>query len=109
MTFGDFQTRAMALAFYPNVGLCVYPALGLAGEAGEFCEKVKKLHRDNAGQLPGEIYKIEMLKELGDVLWYVTACGRELGYSLEDIATACVHKLESRSARGKLGGSGDNR
>lgn len=48
-------------------------------------------------------------KELGDVLWYVAAAARELGFDLSDVAHANLDKLHDRAARGVLQGSGDNR
>jgi NTP pyrophosphatase (non-canonical NTP hydrolase) len=50
-----------------------------------------------------------LIKELGDVLWYVAASAAEIGSSLEEIALANANKLLSRNARGKIGGSGDDR
>ena len=46
--------------------------LGLAGESGEVVEKIKKLLRDKQGMLE-ESDKADILKELGEVLWYVNA------------------------------------
>ena len=52
MTFNNYQTNASRTAFYPRVfpnqGL-YYTGLGLAGEAGEIANKIKKIMRDNAG------------------------------------------------------------
>ena len=84
----------------------MYPALGLAGEAGEVADKVKKIIRDNKS-LVNE--KQELAKELGDVLWYINALARDIGYSLEVIAEMNLEKLESRKERGTLQGNGDNR
>jgi NTP pyrophosphatase (non-canonical NTP hydrolase) len=108
MKLNDYQREAVATAFYPALGIAVYPALGLAGEAGEFAEKVKKLHRDMRG-CPTQEWQESAKKELGDVLWYVAAAAHELGFSLEDVATTGLAKLASRAARGKLAGSGDDR
>lgn len=82
--------------------------LGLVGESGEVAEKFKKILRDKQGQLSDES-KTELLKELGDVLWYVNAIAYLLDGSLEDVAKNNIDKLSSRKARGKLAGSGDNR
>ena len=82
--------------------------LGLAGESGEVLEKFKKLLRDKAGKISDED-KVEIVKELGDILWYVNAVSHLLGYELEDVAKANIDKLASRKERGKLHGSGDNR
>jgi NTP pyrophosphatase (non-canonical NTP hydrolase) len=50
-----------------------------------------------------------MKKELGDVLWYLTALAEDFALTLEDIAYTNVNKLESRAQRGVISGSGDNR
>lgn len=110
MDFWEYQGKAMSLAVYPGrgSGSLIYPALGVAGEAGEVADKVKKVLRDDGGALSPEV-KVALLKELGDVLWYITACADEMGYTLEDVADANIKKLTSRRDRGVLGGSGDER
>jgi NTP pyrophosphatase (non-canonical NTP hydrolase) len=82
--------------------------LGLSDESGEVLGKFKKLLRDKKGILTDED-KAEIIKEIGDVLWYVVAVSHLLGYSLEDVARKNNDKLLSRKDRGVLGGSGDNR
>jgi NTP pyrophosphatase (non-canonical NTP hydrolase) len=124
MTFEEYSKLILPLAKYPNVGNnIVYPLLGLAGEAGEAAEKGKKMWRDFGimGQkeidvmyLHGQPFELSalrtgLIKELGDVLWYVAAAANEIGSSLEEVAGMNVEKLLSRSARGKIGGSGDDR
>ncbi|HPW39210.1 MAG TPA: nucleoside triphosphate pyrophosphohydrolase family protein, partial [bacterium] len=70
MNFNSYQQAAAQTAVYPNLGNnFVYPTLGLVGEAGEVAEKIKKVLRDDNGQLSAE-KKQELMKELGDVLWY---------------------------------------
>jgi NTP pyrophosphatase (non-canonical NTP hydrolase) len=78
--------------------------LGLVGEAGEVAEKVKKKIRDNT-----RISSDEIVKELGDVLFYTTALAN---YFLSDLGVVMemnIAKLDDRQKRGKLKGSGDNR
>jgi NTP pyrophosphatase (non-canonical NTP hydrolase) len=109
LTFHDYQTRAAETAKYPNAGRNpIYPTLGLAGEAGEVCEKVKKVLRDRDGDFDAEAIQA-IQKELGDVLWYVARLAAELGLDMETIAADNLAKLASRKARGVLGGSGDER
>ena len=109
MNFKDYQKKSRKTALYPNRGKnFVYPTLGLAGEAGEVAEKIKKVIRDK-NSVVSEETKIEIAKELGDVLWYVTQIAAELGLSLDSIADSNIKKLYSRFDRGALGGDGDNR
>lgn len=86
----------------------VSQVFGLVGESGEVAEKFKKLIRDNSGQMT-EADKKEIIKELGDILWYVNSVSHLLGSSLEEVAQGNLDKVLSRKARGVTSGSGDNR
>ena len=109
MNLNEYQYQARKTALYPNVGSNpIYPTLGLAGEAGEVADKVKKVIRDNQGKF--DDFAREAIKlELGDVLWYVAQLSSELGYDLEDIALSNLDKLSSRANRGMISGDGDYR
>ncbi len=109
MNFKEYQEKSRKTAKYPDAGKnYIYPTLGLAGEAGEVAEKIKKVIRDKGGQVNQETQD-EIRKELGDVLWYVSQLATELGLSMDDIAEGNIKKLYDRMDRGVLGGSGDNR
>ncbi len=109
MTFEEYQERALAHAFYPNRGENLpYTVLGLAGEVGEVAEKVKKCMRDNDGVITPEL-RSSLIKELGDVCWYLAAAASELKSSLSEVARASLEKVEGRAERGTLKGSGDDR
>ena len=109
MELNAYQDAARSTARYPDVGHNpIYPTLGLCGEAGEVADKVKKVMRDRNGVFDAET-RDAIKMELGDVLWYVAQLSKELGYALEDVAAANLDKLSSRAARGRLGGSGDDR
>ena len=111
MDFTEYQARATETAVYPGQGEftgLAYAALGLSGEAGETAEQVKKTWRDDGESVTNE-RRVKILKELGDVLWYVAVLADYLDLSLDDIATTNLAKLASRQGRGLLGGSGDNR
>ena len=75
-----------------------YPTLGLTGEAGEVANIVKKIQRDHGGVINDEI-RTKLKDELGDVLWYISACADELGITLTQIAEYNVAKLAKRHNR----------
>ncbi len=104
----EYQQLSRRTAAYPREAWLSYPALGLAGEAGEVAEHAKKAIRDDGGQITDE-RRAAMAKELGDVLWYVSQLASELGLELDEIAGANLEKLLSRQRRGVLSGSGDDR
>lgn len=108
MTLNEYQFEANTTAIYPESAALTYPTLGLAGEAGEICNKVKKIIRDEGGAL-SEDKKQALIDELGDVMWYVAAIAKDLKVALDDVARRNLDKLASRKQRGTLGGSGDNR
>jgi len=104
----DYQQRSRRTAQYPRDAWLVYPALGLAGEAGEVAEHVKKALRDVGANVTPE-RKAALARELGDVLWYVSQLATELELDLDAIAADNLDKLLSRQRRGVLSGSGDDR
>ena len=109
MDFNDYQLKARETAIYPNLGGNIYyPTLGLCGEAGEVAEKVKKILRDDKGEIT-ELKKQEVKKELGDVMWYLANVAWEFELTLNEIAVANLEKLQQRQVNNKLHGSGDNR
>ena len=108
MELSEYQRLARRTAEYPREAWLVYPALGLAGEAGEVAEHVKKAIRDDGGTVSDE-RRAALAKELGDVLWYLAGLASELGLDLEEIAQGNLEKLLSRQRRGVLSGSGDER
>jgi NTP pyrophosphatase (non-canonical NTP hydrolase) len=78
--------------------------LGLAGETGEVSEKIKKLFRDK-----NKFSDEDILKELGDVLFYTVALANIFGGNLRKVMEMNMAKLDDREQRGVLKGSGDNR
>ena len=112
LTMNDYQADTASTAIYK--WKIIYPALGLANEAGEVLGKIKKLIRDNEVRFDGtkdltDAQRADIAAELGDVLWYIAALSRDLGVPLNDVAHMNLEKLKSRKERGTLGGSGDNR
>ena len=103
MEMDDYQNKAADTAIYKPEHAVIYPALGLAAEAGEVANKVKKILRD------GTFNKEAIADEVGDVLWYIAALCRDLNVNMSELAYKNLQKLEDRKRRGKIAGSGDNR
>jgi len=76
-------------------------ALGLAGEAGEVVDIIKKdLFHDRP------LDHDDIKKELGDVAWYLAALCTAAGFNFEDVLQANIDKLKARWPDGfKTGGS----
>jgi len=115
MKFDDYQKKALTTELMSRGGevnasdpAFVAKILGLVGESGEVAEKFKKIIRDKKGII-SEKDKIELAKELGDVLWYLAVVADYLGVKLDDVAGNNLSKLADRKKRGKSRGSGDNR
>lgn len=114
MTFQEYENIALETAIYPGVGSnMVYPALGLMGESGEYADKVKKYWRNSDGKMSGKDLSgeqaLEFAKELSDILWYLCASAKELGFTLEEVVHLNIEKLRDRRKRGVIKGTGDNR
>lgn len=96
MELNEYAGLAAQTATYPNRHRNIeYPALGLAGEAGEVANLVKKIQRDHNGSLTPEM-RSKLIDELGDVLWYIAAMCVELQISLDYVAGRNVEKLQKR-------------
>jgi NTP pyrophosphatase (non-canonical NTP hydrolase) len=69
-------------------------AMGLAGEAGEVCDMLKKhlLHGK-------DLDRDELKKELGDVLWYLVHACITFGIPLHEVAEGNIYKLSDRYSR----------
>ncbi|MDX1541998.1 MAG: nucleoside triphosphate pyrophosphohydrolase family protein [Geminicoccaceae bacterium] len=108
MDLRAYQQAAVRTAIYAERHRVVYPALGLASEAGEVAGKIKKVLRDQGGDF-GSAARDALRDELGDVLWYLAVLAADLGLSLDEIAERNLDKLRSRAERGRLTGEGDVR
>jgi len=106
--FNSYQRIAATTAIYPDEHRILYPAFGLAGEAGEVANKVKKLIRDGPDNRP-DTWREDIASEIGDVLWYCAALATDLNLTLGMIAAQNEKKLSKRKRDGTIGGSGDTR
>lgn len=109
----EYQKQAFEFASYPSCGVnMVYPALGLANEAGEAAGKVKHFWRDSgihSGLDLSDQQREQLEKELGDVAWYLAALSTEARINLGEVFRKNLAKLRDRKERGVLLGEGDNR
>ena len=116
VTLDHYQKKALSTASYPRDAIAAlsYVCLGLCGESGEIAEKIKKaIHKSNGENSTFDKILSEqkeaLQKELGDVLWYLSALATELDISLSDVANTNLKKLYSRQLRKQIIGSGDER
>ena len=103
MDFNTFQEACKRTA-NPNLTYsqaAMNWALGIAGEAGEYCELIKK------SEFHGKMLdKEDAKKELGDVLYYVAMAATNLNIDLESVAEENVRKLRARYPDGFIEGGG---
>jgi NTP pyrophosphatase (non-canonical NTP hydrolase) len=95
MNLNEYQQRAQRTAQPGHPQRPHIAAMGLAGEAGEVVDLLKK-HLGHGHELDRD----KLRKELGDVLWYVAELASCYGMELGDIAQANIHKLETRYPSG---------
>lgn len=103
MFLNDYQENAWRFAS-PQAS----PAeriFGLLEEAGEVAGLYKRVFRGDYEDVP----KDKLLKELGDVLWYLSGVAKDNGLSLDEVAKTNLAKLQDRMNRGVLKGQGDER
>ena len=106
LSFNEYQQRADKTAIYPPEKGFEYLATGLAAEAGEVAGLISKgIRGDNIGMVAED----DLVKEIGDVLWFVAQLASHMDIDLEKVAEINLTKLEDRQKRGTLRGSGDNR
>ena len=97
MTPNEYQKAAMKTC-NPALNreeLLLNSLMGLCGEAGEAMDLLKK-HRFHGHELNREA----LIKELGDVAWYLAEAATALDMDLEEILIRNVEKLKARYPEG---------
>ena len=75
--------------------LLIEGVMGMNGEAGEAVDLVKKM------LFQGHVLnKQHVAKELGDVMWYVAATAKAIGYTLDEVMQMNIDKLSARYGDG---------
>jgi|TARA_R110000751_G_scaffold4104_1_gene19154 NTP pyrophosphatase (non-canonical NTP hydrolase) len=106
MNIKDYQLWTRDTAIYRWA--VFYPAMELAGEAGEVLNQVKKAHRDDDDTFTPE-RRDALKKELGDVCWALCRLADDLDLDMEEVLQYNHDKLTSRMKAGTIKGSGDDR
>lgn len=104
----EYQDWTSTTAVFKVKDTMSYLTLGLTGEAGEVANKIKKVLRDKDGVMD-EATRLQLIDEMGDVMWYVAQLCAFLGADLSQVMEMNKAKLESRKDRNTLAGEGDNR
>lgn len=97
MTNNDYQQKALLYKAVSNFNITgentrlLEGVMGMAGEAGECVELLKK-HLFQGHDLDRE----HMAKEIGDVAWYVALAADALGFTLDDILQMNIEKISGR-------------
>jgi NTP pyrophosphatase (non-canonical NTP hydrolase) len=98
LTLSQYQDYAQRTAGAGGDGdrRLIIAALGLAGEAGEFANLVKKLSAHGHTEITPEV----LSDELGDILWYMAEAASAVDLDLGEIAAQNVKKLRKRYPEG---------
>ena len=97
MKINEYQELAMTTLNkdLSKKDVLINAVMGLCGESGEAIDIVKKhLHQGH------ELDKEKLIKELGDIAWYLAEAATALDLNLEDIFQANIEKLKKRYPEG---------
>lgn len=97
MTINEYQRLAMT-TLNPELDkkeVLINGVMGLCGESGEVIDIVKK-HLAQGHELDRE----KIIKELGDVAWYMAEIATVLDVELEDVLIQNIEKLKKRYPEG---------
>ena len=97
MNVNEYQQEAMTLLnpAIPPKDVLLNALMGLCGESGEAIDLLKK-HLFQGHELEQD----KLIKELGDVAWYLAETAYALDLSLEDILRGNLEKLKNRYPKG---------
>ena len=97
MTINEYQQLALRTESHTNSDLdrILQGVMGLAGESGECVDLVKKFIFQGHS-LDSE----HLMKELGDVAWYLAATAYALQIPLDDVLAHNIEKLKARYPQG---------
>jgi len=93
MDMTQYQQQAMKSVAITDKGVAAlaHRSLGLAGEAGEAANLVKKIIRDKSGELTPQDTAI-IKEKLGDTLYYLAVLSEYLDLDLSEVAKSNLQK-----------------
>ena len=109
MELNKYASEAARTAVFPIDTGWDYLLSALPEEVGEFSSIFAKAARKGQGRILSKEEHHNAVKELGDILWNVSLCARQLGVSLDSVAIANLNKLHDRAQRNVIVGVGDDR
>ena len=97
MTINEYQQLAMTTLNkdLDKRDILINGVMGLCGEAGEAIDLVKKWLAQGH-----ELNEEKLIKEIGDVAWYIAEIATALGVTLEDVLEKNIAKLKARYPNG---------
>ena len=121
MNATEYQVKAHDFASYGDNAM--YPALGLAEEAGEVCGKIAKFIRKHEGidpmtaryELENKVtitddelkFRKDLSRELGDTMWMLAELCTNYGLDMGEVMAENIEKLADRKDKGLIIGEGD--
>jgi len=114
MELNEYQRKAMS-TMIDSCNNDTYMFFGLVSEVGELCEKIAKWRRKRFASIDGNMVilntfdtaevernRAELMRELGDVLWFVAGLANRMDFSLEEVAQTNIDKLSQRKQNGTI-------
>jgi NTP pyrophosphatase (non-canonical NTP hydrolase) len=104
MNFNEYQKAILKFNICPEATSLPHALTGLVAEVGELQGLFQKHYRND-----GPLKTADVIKEIGDVTYYLANLCTVLGLDFQAIAAGNIQKLEDRKARNVIKGSGDER
>lgn len=104
MHLNDYMHAAMSFRLAQSTDL--YALHNLPAEVGELMSLEAKMIRDGGDW---NEHRRKVLKELGDILWTLTAVAQDYEFSLDEVAKGNIEKLRNRKNNNTIQGNGDDR
>lgn len=92
MDLNDYEIKIAEFDKYPETSKPHIYFLGLGGEFGEVMEKVHTIESDK-----------EIIKEIGDVIWYLTRIASDYGFSIAELYRENREPKEIKTVSGSIG------